>query len=313
MSLGKLSRDIKQSSTSFVVSFFIHVALIIACSLFLLEYAGQNQITLLADAEDELIDLVTFDLPDESNIDIETGLFESTHVELKSINQLESPFDSLPLDETELDGVPFQIAPALVASDLTAELPEQGNSKFFGIEATGNRIVYIIDMSISMRHRSYHGSRYDRAVAEVMTSVQQLGPEQAFYVYLFCFDMYEMNIGQSTGTFCTPTVENKEKLRNWLNSVRLGSGTDPRESLVQALGQKPSCVFLLSDGEFNGVRYNNGRFGKTKTAVRIAEEFNVSDCPIHTIGLEDKANQRKMTAIAEESGGTYRFVSARDP
>ena len=180
---------------------------------------------------------------------------------------------------------------------------------FFGIEATGNRIVYLIDMSPSMAAGDYR-RRFDRAVDEVLRSVDLLRPDQEFYVYLFCFRNIPMNFGPKARSFCPPTAEYKDQLKRWLQSVRLQSGTDPRVSLVEALKQKPTCVFLLSDGEFNGVRFRSGKYGNKVTAVELAKRYNKTSCPIHTIGLEDSANQIDMTRIAEQSGGIYKFVPA---
>ena len=308
----EFSRDSKQSTASFIASFSFHIVLIIACSLFLFDYGGFAEVSFHVVTLDDS-ELVTFESPIDPNEGIDPELFEPELVELETLDQLQETLtNSLPVDDSSFDQNPFKLAPPLSADVMSLDLPTPGKSKFFGVETTGDRIVYIIDMSVSMRYRGYHARRYDRAVAEVLSSVDQLDPEQSFYVYLFCFEKYEMDIGQPAGTFCQPTDQNKRKLRNWLESVDLGAGTDPRESLVLALGRKPTCIFLLSDGEFNGVRYNNGQFGKRKTAVEIARQYNVVGCPIHTIGLEDKANQRKMTAIAKQSGGTYRFVAARE-
>ena len=119
-----------------------------------------------------------------------------------------------------------------------------------------------------------------------------------------------MNLGPQGRDFCAPTPQNKLRLKQWLSSVRLQSGTDPRVSIVEALKQYPTCVFLLSDGEFNGVRYRSGKYGNKVTAVELAKRYNKSGCPIHTIGLEDSANQLDMTKIARQSGGVYKFVPA---
>ena len=128
---------------------------------------------------------------------------------------------------------------------------KSGGNGFFGITATGKRVVYVIDMSPSMVE-GYGKTRYEKAITEVMNSVDQLESDQSFFVYLFCFKTYPMRI--SRGEYCLPTKENKRKLWRWLSSRNLESGTDPREAVVAALRTQPTCLFLVqvtSDETFN--------------------------------------------------------------
>jgi hypothetical protein len=301
---------LRQSNTSFLCSLVLHVGLLLILSALFINSRGFNQIFLEADVAS------SEDLETEITLAIEIPT-EIEYVNLDTAD-IESPLDDvLESDDNQLlevSGLPYDNLQQLVAlsegtGDSMRAVPGGGDG-FFGIEATGNRIVYVIDMSPSMAEGEY-GRRYDRAVNEVLSSVDLLRPDQKFYVYLFSFKNVPMQFGPSGREFCPPTPQHKKQLETWLKSIQLRSGTDPRVSLVKALKQYPTCVFLLSDGEFNGVRYRSGKYGNKVTAVELAKRYNQSECPIHTIGLEDAANQADMTKIAEQSGGIYKFVPAQ--
>lgn len=301
----------KQSGASLLVSLGVHLTLLLLLSFLLLDSRVRNSIFLdleTTSRTEELETQVAFvlEFPEEKDaVSIDSQLLSASAEE-----SVEMDADQL-IDFSALD---YNASPNSDDSnqlniDPSDALGTVKSTGFFGIEATGNRIVYVIDMSPSMQQGNYQ-RRYDRAVAEVMRSVEQLRPDQEFYVYLFCFRMLPMDIGKATDEFCIPTRQNKDRLHEWLKSIRLGPGTDPRETLVAALKKEPTCVFLLSDGEFNGMRYRNGSYRNRVTAVELAQRYNKSKCPIHTIGLENEDNQADMTLIAKESGGQYQFVPA---
>ena len=188
--------------------------------------------------------------------------------------------------------------------------PTQGSDTgFFGIQATGNRVVFVIDNSPSMGAQDRYRTRFQAATKEVINAIRDLGPEREFFVYCFSFQKRRMAIGSSFGHFVPATKQNIDKLEKWFDQVGLESGTDPRESIVAALKMDPSCVYLLSDGQFNGRQFNNGEYGRRITAVQLAREHNKIDCPIHTIGFHDRGNQRDLERIAQASGGIYKFVA----
>ncbi len=292
--------------------------MIVALALSLFSVRGRQSIVLNGESDDmsEMVSL-NFDNEEarEASAAAETELNQPSMGELAELElpelewapDLESITDD-PSWMEQLTGRDAGFEDAVLAS---ADSPMMGTHEigFFGIEATGNRVIYILDMSVSMGYESYFGPRYVRAVNELLKSVDQLKTDQQFYVFLFCFQCYGMEIGQPPGQFCGATDENRERLANWLGGVQLGGGTDPREAIVKALELKPSCVFLLSDGEFNGRYFRNPPYGRAATEIELAKQHNVDGCPIHTIGLEDRANQFDLTKISEQSGGVYKFVS----
>ncbi len=308
--MADVSRNAKRSSTSFFVSMCVHLIVLLLLSVMIMSPRLGGQIFLESSA-----DVATEDLETLMSVSIE---FLD---DVKSVESDLSELESLPMEELTPEEDPFlDFAPPEMedvsthlafesAESMSSMIARESGPGFFGIEATGDKIVYVIDMSPSMEYGKYE-RRYDRAVAEVLSSVDELKPDQKFFVYLFSFKKLEMDLGQGSGEFLLPTRDNKLRLKKWLTNIRLASGTDPRESVVAALKKKPTCVFLLSDGQFNGRRFGTGKYKRKQTTVELARRYNKSGCPIHTIGLEDAANQKDMTAIANESGGMYKFVPA---
>src|SRR5689334_3254696 len=58
---------------------------------------------------------------------------------------------------------------------------------FFGTEARGNRFVFVVDNSSSMK-----GGRLEMAVAELRRTIDALSPKQSFYVIFVSDQTYPM-------------------------------------------------------------------------------------------------------------------------
>jgi hypothetical protein len=314
--MSGFSRDFWRSNAAFLTSFTIHILLILVLALCFFSVPGFQTISLNGEADD-LGQTVSFDFHDNVSEMVTAAAAELDMATLSEMELPEVPADDWsPQLESMIEDVSWmeQLAghnnyddqPLVNDANPLMENREIG---FFGIEPSGKKIVYIIDMSVSMGYTGYYGPRYQRAVAEALKSIEQLSADQQFFVILFSFDCYEMNIGQPPRQFVAPTDENKTRLANWLASVQLGSGTDPRVAIVRALEMNPSCIFLLSDGEFNGRYFNNPPYRRKASAVELAKLHNQGGCPIHTIGLEDKSSQKDLTLISGQSGGVYKFVS----
>ena len=190
-----------------------------------------------------------------------------------------------------------------------------GQSEFFGISAYGNEFVYVLDMSTSMLEKSRYGrTRVQVAAEELIRSVDNLAEDQKFFVILFCYQtrlLFDRN--SAVPKMVTATPSNKRLLRAWLRQIQMAPGTDPRLGVLTALRMKPSAIFLLSDGEFNGREKKNGNLipGNPKVEQIVAAQ-NRHSTPIHTIAFEDKSNRKRLRRLAEATGGTHRFVSSND-
>lgn len=193
-------------------------------------------------------------------------------------------------------------------------LPQvQPNSiEFFGTRAYGNRFVFVLDISYSMKARD--GQRYRRACDELVRSVAQLRSDQSYYVFLFSWYTEEM-FYQSEVEYVRASQGHVERLKNWVYDITLGAGTDPRRALSLALQLKPDSVFLLSDGHFNQPSTPNSESGwiddsgtRSFESVMEGVKSRFQTIPVHSISFENPFTVGPMRQIARSTGGQFRYI-----
>jgi tetratricopeptide (TPR) repeat protein len=201
-------------------------------------------------------------------------------------------------------------------SSATRKRGSGAGASFFGTVAYGDQFVYVVDISTSMDRgqglNASEGSRFARAMEELLSSIDRLSPAQSFYVILFNGETRRMF--DETSVFPKPlpaTPENKQRLNDWLTTVRTGEWTDPRAALKLGLAMRPSALFLLSDGEFNGQQrgLNAGLLNGNPSVTEVIDRYNRGGTPIHTVAYEDKSSCKQMELIAHSTGGEYLFVA----
>jgi len=173
-------------------------------------------------------------------------------------------------------------------------------AQFFGVRATGNRFVFIVDCS-----RSMTGTKWEDATRELLSAVERLGPDKWFYVIFFDGESHPMFDSKSPEPdLLAATDENLDRFRRWLATVELGFHTRPAASVRFALTLEPHAIYLLSDGEF-----------EDQTAALLREKNLVRDehgraprAIVHTIGFHSRHGQKVLQRIAKEHGGRYVFV-----
>ncbi len=182
------------------------------------------------------------------------------------------------------------IAPA---DDTPAGQPSpSGTATFFGVSGKGSRIVYIVDCSGSMA-----GEPLDKARAELLASLYRLGSKQEFFVFFFNDASFPLTMPGGPGRKLLPaTRANVLHAQQWADQFSGSGGTDPGQSLLDALALEPEVVFLLSDGEFS-----------FRTVTEVTRQ-NRSQITINTIGFLNRSGERQLKAIARNNGGEYRFV-----
>ncbi|MBS0261304.1 MAG: VWA domain-containing protein [Planctomycetes bacterium] len=164
---------------------------------------------------------------------------------------------------------------------------------FFGTKGAGKSFVYVVDMSGSM-----HGARFERAKKELVRSINQLNPEQKFYVYFFNDRTFPLFDPKPAAGMIPANTSNKQRAVRWISSRQAESTTNPNFALQQALEMQPEVIFLLTDGELD-----------EPDAVRqMIRRHNKSHVVIHTIAFENEDGGVTLEAIAGENNGIYRFV-----
>lgn len=166
-----------------------------------------------------------------------------------------------------------------------------GSSEFFEIRAQGGRFIYVVDCSQSMQPE-----RFARASKELLESIEALKPTQSFFVIFFATEAYPQCYPNVETKLAQATKSNKRRIAQWVGGFAFSGGTDPSGALAIALALEPDAIYLLSDGEFDPEIADN------------TSSLNVRRIPIHTLAFMDPVAAPVLGRIAQESGGTHRFV-----
>jgi hypothetical protein len=162
---------------------------------------------------------------------------------------------------------------------------------FFGTRARADTVVFIVDMSGSME-----GHRFDRAVEELIRSLNTLQPSQKFFIYFYNGVTYPM-FGERSAKLMPATTGNRAKAAKWIRAFRPEGDTAPEDAIERALKLKPQVIYFLTDGEI------------PNTTRSTAQRFNTEHkTVIHTIAFEYEGGAEQLRGIAADSRGKYRFV-----
>lgn len=191
----------------------------------------------------------------------------------------------------------------------------------FGNGGNARDIAFIVDAS---------GSMVDVlpfVINELKRVVNELKPAQNITIIFFSGEgVYEVPGGGKIKGLRACTPKFKEDIRNWVSLENYRYETGGRGSqhvqsaVVRALGYKPQLVFLLSDnltGGGQGATQHEIFQNDLMKAVREANDhrppakFNtiqfLYEDPLVRAGLKGS-----LQLIADDSGGQYKFIGARD-
>lgn len=171
--------------------------------------------------------------------------------------------------------------------------PQVGTAKFFGAARKGNKFVYVIDNSGSMR-----GALFDRARAELMNSVAQMTRYQSFYVIFYSDKVYPMFDPNVEKALVPAEDQNKAKLLAWMQTQEVHGGGKVVDAMKLAMDLKPDAIFLLSDGKMSDY---------PRDYLLGLDSQNVS---INTIcfGTDSVEGATLLKAVADKHDGIFQFV-----
>ena len=253
---------------------------------------------------------VLIETPMESISELEATSTESPAIATPETSSMaiEVQTDSISLEQVDLG-----IEAIGAVSSVSEQMSKAGASgsklvegaEFFGSKATGNRFVYVVDASPSMRR----DGAFEAAKEEILRSLRSMKPKQRFGVIFFGGELrhLEFELGQKLDGPVNATQENIEKAVDWLRKVTVQKdGRPPIDAIESALEFQPDGIFLLFDGDT-----------KMDNWTQTVRELNTSDgflsdggtqVPIHVIHFFREEFQGAMQLLAHQNGGTYRFV-----
>lgn len=184
----------------------------------------------------------------------------------------------------------------------------QPTVRFFGIQTTRpDRVIYVMDKSGSML------KTFDLVRQELIRSINDLDETQQFHVILFADNVPTEFVVGKRPAFQPANAANKKALAAWMEDKVPASTaglTDPQASMKRALAlaeaEQWTLVYLLTDGMF------------PDDTLKLLRTLNAGKKVIvHTIlfgedNRPDGKAEKLLRAIAEENGGTFRFIPEKD-
>jgi von Willebrand factor type A domain len=308
-------RTYRKTAPPLVFSLAVHAVGVLLCVTFGFATIIQQSVPLFAsptdfaeDVPDELsevkIEPSKFDDAELQNVVSETDEFNVADSLLREFEPTQFGAGAQPLgDIGQLDALPSELGTLMAgAGSPGSGRPggEIGDAMFFGARSQGDRFVFVVDNSSSMRN-----GRLEAAIAELKRSVEALSPRQGFYVIFVSDQIYPMFYPQAAGDLLPATSPNKKRLAEWLPRAATASGKN--RELIKAMDMaarlRPHAVFFLWDGRMDHA-------GVRQDVMTHMTRPNQWGFPIHTIGMgvESLDSEYNLAAIAQASGGTFRRV-----
>jgi len=171
-----------------------------------------------------------------------------------------------------------------------------GGASFFGVEATGSRFVFIVDVSGSMSV----GGKIDALRSQLTRSIQNLVETSTFAVFTFSDDAAPLG---NSRDWSQAIEERKRWTRKIIGGLSPSGGTVPINAFRAAfrLRPRPDAIYFMTDGEFD-----------PSVADEIAR-LNSPRIPIHCIAFTSPESEPQMRRIATQSKGTYTFIPGARP
>jgi hypothetical protein len=301
------SQQLLGNCKSWMTSMIIHLVVILSLALLTMRISVQEVVRLELGSDDVSVlselDELEFETTEFLSLDQAEVAPPSAAAELMEFRpELDfGEFEQAPLNlDNPLESNSNQLQ--RLARDMTSHelLAGDAGSSFFGIAATGESIVYIVDRSGSMQ-----GARWADATRELLKSVESLKPDQKFFVFLFSGKCHPMPQMAGRNELVPATDENKQRFRKWLAQQHPDDTTKPLSSVRRALNMAPDTIFLLTDGQF----YDKTGEYLIRRAQLQKKRTDSDDHVINTIAFYCQFELELMLQeIAAVHNGTFRSI-----
>lgn len=203
---------------------------------------------------------------------------------------------------TERRSCRFILALCLLAPTPTAarEPASPGQPpRFFGLEAVGERVVYVCDRSASMAEPD--GLPLAAAKQELLASIESLGDSRQFQ--LIFYNQRQTIFAPAGGRGLPLFTDDRtlRDLRRFVESVSAAGGTDHADAVAAALRLAPDVVFILTDADA-------GDDLSDAELQRLSERLGRARCMVVQFGGAAGRRSPRLARLAEMSGGEYRLV-----
>ena len=293
------------------VSLFVHVILVVCLSIVAITVATEPKLLSIVSASVEA-DNVLLETPLEMISELETATEPLQSAPIPNLTDLKTDVSlpSVALETGSMISPPLKASTAVSSSASESAQASMTGSKmltgaeFFGVKATGNTFVYIVDSSPSMRR----DGAFEEARNEIIRSLSSMKPKQRYFISFFGKEIdpmvFESGVVEKYPVYAKP--ENLTKTIDWLSRVQVQKeGLPPNKALTEAIGMQPDGIFLLFDGDTKvDVAKHLRRVNRSDDILTAG----MPKIPIHVVHFFQDEFQKQMRQVAEENGGTYRFV-----
>lgn len=177
--------------------------------------------------------------------------------------------------------------------------PGRGTAAIFGLEAAGDRFVYVVDRSASMDEPD--GRPLARAKRELLASIEALGDARQFHVIFYNERPMVFAPQGHRGRPIFADDESKRVLRRFVDDVGAVGGTRHYEAIAAALKLAPDAVFVLTDADVRDDLTD-------EEYLRLAQALRGTRCLVAQFGGGEGHSSPRLARLAAESGGEYRHV-----
>ena len=293
------------------VSLFVHVILVVCLSIVAITVATEPKLLSIVSASVEA-ENVLLETPLEMISELETASEPMQSAPTPNLSDLmtDVSLPSVALETGSMISPPPKASTAVTSSASESAQASMTGSKmltgaeFFGVKATGNTFVYIVDSSPSMRR----DGAFEAARKEIVRSLSSMKPKQRFFISFFGKEIdpmvFESGVVEKYPVYAKP--ENLTKTIDWLSRVQVQKdGLPPNNALSEAIGMQPDGIFLLFDGD---TKVDVAKYLRRVNRSNDILTAGMPKVPIHVVHFFQDEFQKQMRQIAEENGGTYRFV-----
>lgn len=189
-------------------------------------------------------------------------------------------------------------AAALVAVAAPPRSPGE-RTGIFGLEAQGNRFVYVFDRSASMGEPE--GRPLAAAKEELLASLEALGESRQFHVIFYNQRPVVFAPAEARGRPIFASDENKRSARRFIEGISADGGTRHYEAMAAALTLVPDAVFVLTDGTADDDLAED----ELERLVRAAGAARIM---VVQFGGDGRQSPR-LARLAERTRGGYKVVA----
>lgn len=163
------------------------------------------------------------------------------------------------------------------------------------------RIVFVCDATGTMINK------FSTLANELLNVILKLEPTRSYNVIFFTAGGKYHVVDKDA--LMPANDANKARFSQSLEGLRPTGTTNPIPAIEAAFKQSPQVVFFLSDGEFNNLKSYDEVIATFRKA-NVGRKVKVNTLLFLTY---DREAEEAMQTIAEENGGTYRYVHEPDP